>query len=47
MHASFRRTPDEVSRFVKLHSRLVSLACTVTLLYAWNAGWIGLRTWAY
>ena len=47
LHASFRRTPDEMGRLVKLHSRLVSLACTVTLLYAWNAGWIGLRTWAY
>jgi len=47
LHASFRRTPDEVGRLVKLHSRLVSLACTVTLLYAWNAGWIGLRTWKY
>lgn len=46
-HASFRRTPDEMGRLVKLHSRLVSLACTVTLLYAWNVGWIGLRTWAY
>ena len=47
LHASFRRTPDETGRLVKLHNRLVSLACTVTLLYAWNAGWIGLRMWAY
>ena len=44
---SFRRDSVEGGRLVRLHSRLVSLACTVTLLYAWNAGWIGLRTWAY
>ena len=47
LHASFRRTPDSGGWPVKLHSRLVSLACTITLLYAWHAGWIGLRTWAY
>ncbi len=47
LFVSFRRDSVEGGRLVRLHSRLVSLTCTVTLLYAWNAGWIGLRTWAY
>ena len=47
LFVSFRRDSVDGGRLVRLHSRLVSLACTVTLLYAWNAGWIGLRTWAY
>ena len=47
LHASFRRYPVGVGRLVRLHSRLVGLACTVAVLYAWNAGWIGLRMWAY
>ena len=47
LFVSFRRDSVDGGRLVRLHSRLVSLACTFTLLYAWNAGWIGLRTWAY
>ena len=50
LHASFRSYPVRtggVGRFVRLHGQLVSLACTVTLLYLWSHGWIGLRTWAY
>lgn len=47
LFVSFHRNSMEGGRLVRLHSRLVSLACTVVLLYAWNAGWIGLRTWAY
>ncbi len=50
LHASFRSYPvrtDGVGRFVRLHGQLVSLTCTVTLLYLWSHGWIGLRTWAY
>ena len=47
LHASFRSYSVETGRFVRLHSRLVSLACTVALLYCWSSGWIGLRTWAY
>ena len=50
LHASFRSYPVKaggVGRFVRLHGQLVSLACTVTLLYLWSHGWIGLRTWAY
>ncbi|WP_419933867.1 serine hydrolase domain-containing protein [Candidatus Palauibacter sp.] len=47
LFVSFRRDSVDGGRLIRLHSRLVSLACTVTLLYAWNAGWIGLRTWAY
>ena len=50
LHASFRpyagRTGG-VGRGVRLHGQLVSLACTVALLYLWSNGWIGLRTWAY
>ena len=45
--ASFHRNSVEAGWLVRLHSRLVSLACTVAVLYAWNAGWIGLRMWAY
>ena len=47
LHASFRSYPVKTSRLVRLDSRLVSLACTVALLYLWSHGWIGLRTWAY
>ena len=50
LHASFRSYPVRtggVGRVVRLHGQLVSLACTVTLLYLWSHGWIGLRTWAY
>ena len=47
LQASFRSCSVETGRFVRLHSRLVSLACTVVLLYFWSNGWIGLRTWAY
>ena len=50
LHASFRSYPVRtggVGRFVRLHGQLVSLACTVTLLYLWSHGWVGLRTWAY
>ena len=47
LHASFRSYPVKTSRLVRLDSQLVSLACTVALLYLWSHGWIGLRTWAY
>ena len=47
LHASFRSYPVKTGRFVLLHGKLVSLACTVTLLYLWGNGWIVLRTWAY
>ena len=47
LHTSFRSHPVKTGRFVRLHSRLVSLACTVALLYCWSNGWIGLRMWAY
>ena len=47
LHASFRSYPVRRGRLVRLHGKLVSLACTVALLYLWSNGWIGLRTWAY
>ena len=47
LHASFRSYPVNTNRFVRLDSQLVSLACTVALLYLWSNGLIGLRTWAY
>ena len=47
LHASFRSHAVETGRFARLHGRLVSLACTVVLLYLWSEGLIGLRTWAY
>ena len=50
LHASFRSYPVRTGgfgRFGRLHGQLVSLACTVTLIYLWSHGWIGLRTWAY
>ena len=47
LHASFRSYPVKTSRLVRLDAQLVSLACTVALLYLWSHGWIGLRTWAY
>ena len=47
LHASFRSYAIKTNRFVRLHSRLVSLACTVVLLYFWSNGLIGLRMWAY
>ena len=47
LHASFRSYPAKTGRLVRLDSQLVSLACTVTLLYFWSNGLIGLRTWAY
>ena len=47
LHASFRSYPVKTGGFVRLHGKLVSLACTVTLLYLWGNGWIALRTWAY
>ncbi len=45
--ASFGRDSVEAGRLVRLHSRLVSLACAAALVYSWSSGWIGLRTWAY
>ena len=47
LHASFRSYPVRTSRLVRLDAQLVSLACSVALLYLWSHGWIGLRTWAY
>ena len=47
LHASFRSYPVKTGRLVRLDSQLVSLACTVTLLYFWSNELIGLRTWAY
>ena len=47
LHASFRSYPVRTSRLVRLDAQLVSLACTVALLYLWSNGWIGLRTWVY
>ena len=47
LHTSFRSYSVETGRFVRLHNRLVSLACTVVVLYCWSNGWIGLRMWAY
>ena len=47
LHASFRSYPVKTGRLVRLDSQLVSLACTVTLLYFWSNGLIGLRMWAY
>lgn len=47
LHASFRSYPVKTDRFVRLHGQLVSVACTVALLYFWSNGLIGLRMWAY
>ena len=47
LHAAFRSNAVKAGRFVRLHCKLVSLACTVALLYLWSNGLIGLRTWAY
>lgn len=47
LHAAFRSYPVKTSRLARLDAQLVSLACTVALLYLWNNGLIGLRTWAY
>ena len=47
LYVSFRSPAAETGRFVRLHGRLVSLACTVALIYLWSHGLIGLRTWAY
>ena len=45
--ASFGSLSLEANWFFRWYGRLASLACTVALLYSWNNGWIGLRTWAY
>ena len=47
LHATFRPYPVRTGRLVRLHGQLVSLACTVTLVYLWSNGLIGLRMWAY
>ncbi len=47
LHASFGPHSVKTGRFVRLHSRLVSLACAVALLHFLSHGWIGLRGWAY
>ena len=47
LHACFRSYAVKTDRFVRLHGQLVSVACTVALLYSWNHGLIGLRMWAY
>jgi len=47
LYTSYRAYSVEMSRFVRLHSVLVSLACVVLLSYAWANDLIGLRTWAY
>jgi CubicO group peptidase (beta-lactamase class C family) len=45
--AAFRSYPVKTSRLARLDAQLVSLACTVALIYLWSNGLIGLRTWAY
>jgi fumarate reductase subunit D len=47
LYTSYRSYSTEMSGFVRVHSVLVTLACTSALLYVWNCGLIGLRTWAY
>ena len=47
LYASFCSYAVETGRFVRLHGKLVSVACTVALLYFWSNGLIGLRMWAY
>ena len=47
LHASFGPRSVNAGRFVRLHGRLVSLACTVALIHFLSHGWIGLRGWAY
>ena len=37
----------DVGVLVKLHSILVSIACTGLTVFAWSAGWIGVRTWRW
>ena len=44
---SFGSHSAKAGRRVRLHSRLVSLACTVALFHFLSHGWIGLRGWAY
>ena len=46
LHATFRPYPVKTGRLFRLHGQLVSLACTVTLVYLWSNGLIGIRTWA-
>lgn len=47
LYATFRPSAADTGRFVRLHGRLVSVACTVALVFLWTHGLIGLRTWAY
>ena len=47
LHASFRSHTVQTGWLVRLHGRLVSVACTVALVYLWSNGLIGLRMWAY
>jgi len=44
---SFRSYSVDMSGLARVHSVLVSLACTVALLYLWSNDLIGLRTWMY
>jgi CubicO group peptidase (beta-lactamase class C family) len=45
--ASVAAPAREVGVFVKLHSVLVSVACAGLTAFAWNAKWIGVRTWRW
>ena len=47
LHTSFGSHSARAGRRVRLHGRLVSLACAVALFHFLSHGWIGLRGWAY
>jgi len=47
LYTSYQSYSTKMSGFVRVHSVLVTLACATAVLYLWNCGLIGLRTWAY
>ncbi|MCP4901721.1 MAG: serine hydrolase [bacterium] len=46
-YTSLRAYSPKLGRFVRAHAILVTLACTIALIYLWSYDIIGLKTWAY
>jgi CubicO group peptidase (beta-lactamase class C family) len=42
-----RRSGPPAGRFVRIHSSLVTMACTITMIYLWSNDILGIRLWAY
>jgi len=45
--SAYRSFSVDMNCVARIHSSLVTLACTAAMLYLWSCDFIGLRTWAF